>query len=184
MLDSIMSLTKHILVPRFYFFAFVGVRFHDPNILVLIVEDLFVDFSIAKMGIGVACWIFVSSTCLHNIGIDPSWSEIKCILGRHDEMAEASREVLHISTNLNDLEQIMADLSNLVRNQAQQIDSLEIECRYLSFVVHSQCSFSVSINQGFNVSHRGGISNEEMGVRDPIQLETEGNSSTNGEHDV
>jgi hypothetical protein len=34
------------------------------------------------------------------------------------------------------------------------------------------------------VSHQGGVSNEEMGVRDPVPMEMEGNSSTNGEHDV
>jgi hypothetical protein len=105
MLDSILSLTRHILVPRFYFFAFVSVRFHAPNILVLIVEDLFLDSGIAKMRIGVACWMFGSSGCLYRIGMDPSWSEIKCILRRQEEMEEASREVLlQVLANLKDVE--------------------------------------------------------------------------------
>lgn len=129
--------------------------------------------------------MFGSSGCLYRIGMHPSWSEIKCILRRHEEMEEASREVLlQVLANLKDVEQTVVNLSNLVRTQAQWIDSLKIECQYLRSLVHPQRSFSISINKGSNVSHQGGVSDEEMGVRDPVPMEMEGNSSTSGEQDV
>lgn len=51
-------------------------------------------------------------------------------------------------------------------------------------LVHPQRSFSASINQGSNVSHQGGISDEEMGVHDPIPMEMQGNSPLNEEQEV
>lgn len=121
MLVSSMSLTRSFLVSRFYPLAFIRVRFPFSEILVLTVQDLFLASGFTKMGIGIACWIFGSTVCLHRIRMDPSWSEIKCILQRHEEMAEASREaLLQVSGNLKGVKQTVENLTSMVRNQAQR----------------------------------------------------------------
>jgi hypothetical protein len=105
--------------------------------------------------------------------MDPSWSDVKCILKRHEEMVEANSSGLQqVSGKLGDLDQTIAIL-------VQCIDNLEMECQQLRSLVLPQNSQSASINQASTVS-RLGISEDKQRGWDVVPMDIEENTPSHG----
>jgi hypothetical protein len=92
--------------------------------------------------------------------MDPSSSNIKCILCRHEDIIEG---------NSVDLRQFMGRLYQIVASLLQQIEILEHECQQLRSLVMPQQSQSAYTNQTSRI--------EENGEREVEPMEVEKNDS-------
>jgi hypothetical protein len=86
---------------------------------------------------GCGLWL-ISFGCLSHSKMDPSWSDMKHILCRHEEIGEAN------SLALQQVMTKMGELDQLLRVQIQCIDNLELECQHFRSLVLPQHSQSTS----------------------------------------
>ena len=64
-------------------------------------------------------------------------------------MEESRRDDrLCVLVNFKGFEHTMDNLKSMVRNQSQWIKNMDIECQYMTYLVHPQHSFLASINEG------------------------------------
>lgn len=94
-------------------------------------------------------WWSGSYRTLYNARMEPTWSDFKHILRRHEEITEAHSTAL---------QQIMArneDLELTVTNLTQHIENLEAESQFLRSLVLPQPLQSVSINPTSAISRLG-----------------------------